>query len=54
MKQHTRMNESVIETKTPSTIYTGQNSKAIYRHLNGGVGFCGFTPEFFLQRIMRK
>lgn len=53
MKQYKRVNESVIETKTSNTIYTGQESKSIYRHLNGGGGFCGFTPEFFLQRVKK-
>ena len=51
MKQYQRVNESVVETKTSNTIYSGQRSKEITNHLNGGGGFNGFTPEFFLNRL---
>lgn len=49
-----RVNESIIESKTSNTVYVGQNSKMIYHHLNNGGGFCGFTPDFFLQKISRR
>lgn len=54
MKQYIKVNDNIIETKTSNTIYSGHDCKKLYRHLNGGGGFNGFTPDFFLNRIRAK
>lgn len=44
----------VVEQKTGLTLYSKlplNEARTLMRQLNGGRGFNGFTPEFFLGRL---
>lgn len=50
----TGMTAKVIEEKTGLVLYSDLpvgEARARMRQLNGGQGFNGFTPDFFLNRL---
>ena len=46
--------EDVIEKICIKTLSTREDAKQMMRKLNGGCGFNGWTPEFFLVEVNVK
>lgn len=54
MEVNADMTVSVVEQKTGLTLYSNLSAveaRSLMRQLNGGRGFNGFTPDFFMGRL---
>lgn len=48
------LKNGVVEIKTNQIVFTSDDQnilRKVKRNLNGGRGFAGFTPAFFLESI---
>lgn len=51
MTRYKLNNDRVIETKTNNVVCSGPISHNVFKRLNSGAGFLGFTPDFFCRSI---